>query len=129
MPPKVSRIIRELSNLRHPPANKAAPRRPDRVGNFTFDHTAQRVLRSGTDLMLKPMEYKIFLVLASSPEAFFTAQELYAKASGMDMKQDARSLYVHISGLRKKLGVDDVGTEQSVYIKLQRGKGYQLLVR
>ena len=125
-PPRVARIEKELSHLRHNPGT--VPKPLERVGAFTFDHTARRVCRNGNDLLLKPMEFRILLFLASNPGKFFPARELYAKTSGLEPAKDACSLYVHMSGLRKKLGLDDAGTEQSIEIEHRRGKGYQLNV-
>lgn len=125
-PPRVARIAKELSHLRYKILN--TPAAPERVGAFTFDHVARRVCKNGKDLLLKPMEFRILLFLASNPGKFFPALELYAKTSGLEPAKDTRSLYVHMSGLRKKLGLDDAGTEQSIEIEHRRGKGYQLNV-
>ncbi len=125
-PARAGRIKREIANLRNKlPDGAVKP--PDGVGAFVFDHTMQRVYRDGTDLMLKPMEYRIFLVLASNPGVFFMPQELYEKASGTETGDDLRSLYVHMSNLRKNLGLYDFG-KKNVDIEHKRGKGYRLII-
>ncbi len=125
-PPRVSRIGKELANLRHNP--ETAPKLPEQIGEFTFDHNANRVLREGKDISLKPMEYKILLALAAKPGNFLTARELYRKASGLDAGEDIRALYVHISGLRKKLYLHDAGRRQCIDIEQERGKGYRIVI-
>ncbi len=125
-PARAERIKKEIANLRNTLPNGAA-KLPDGVGAFTFDHAMQRVYRDGTDLLLKPMEYRILLVLASKPGAFFLPQELYEKASGTGTGDDLRSLYVHMSNLRKNLGLYDVG-KKNVDIEHKRGQGYRLVV-
>lgn len=127
-PPRVERIRRELENLRHKLTDSSAIALPDSVGAFSFDHAAGRVYRNGKDVLLKPKEYKIFIFLAANPGIYYTPQELFSKTSGLEPNDDLRSLYVHMSGLRKKLGLDDAGTEKSIEIEQQRGKGYRLTV-
>lgn len=120
-------IALEISRLRNPP-EVLGPEPMERIGNFTFDHCARRVLHDGKDVLLHPREYNIFHLLASYPNRYFTPQELYEKTSGQDMNDDIRALYVQIYRLRKKLGLGDAGLERSIEIEQSRGKGYRLTV-
>ncbi len=127
-PVKPEAITLEVGRLRNPPSDAIKPKTIDRLGPFTFDHTAKRVYADGHDTLLTPREYTIFYFLGSNPGVYFTPQELYAKTSGLDASEDVSALYPHISRLRKKLGLDDGGTNHEISIEQIRGKGYRLTV-
>lgn len=124
-PPRVERLKKELQNLRYKPEDQKLP---DTIGAYAFDHSAGRVFLYGKDLLLTPMQYKILIHLMSNPGKFLSAKELYAKTTGLDAGKDIRTLYVRVSGLRKKLRLDDAGIAKSIDIEHQRGKGYRLMV-
>ncbi len=124
-PPRVERLKKELQNLRYKPDDQKLP---DSIGSYAFDHNAGRVFLYGEDLLLTPMQYKILIHLMSNPGKFLSAKELYVKTTGLDAGRDIRTLYVRISALRKKLGLDDAGITKSIDIEHQRGKGYRLTV-
>ncbi len=122
-PVRVARMKQELEHLRYPVKEKEQI-----TGAYTFDYTARRVYRNGEDILLTSREYSIFYILASSPGVFFTARDLYEKTSRLDAKDELRALYVHISNLRKKLGLDGGGNEKTIDIEHNRGKGYRLII-
>ncbi len=125
-PLRAERIKRELENLRHKPA-APQPRLPDSIGAFTFDHDHGRVYRGEKDLKLKPMEYKLLRSLAAAAGEYLRPEELQANASGETEGNYLPTLYVHMSGLRKKLKLDDPGA--GIEIEHSRGKGYRLAVK
>ncbi len=127
-PVKPEAIALEISRLRNPPSDANNPKMVDRLGPYIFEHTAKRVYVDGHDALLTPREYTIFYFLVCNPGIYFTPQELYAKTSGLDAGEDANALYPHISRLRKKLGLDDGGTNHAINIEQIRGKGYCLTV-
>lgn len=95
-----------------------------RVGPFELDLAAQRAYREGTDLLLKPREFALFRLLAENPGVFFLPEELYERVWASDPNGDVRTLYSHISRLRRKLNVDE-----TLDIDQKRGKGYRLVLK
>ncbi len=116
-------IALEVSRLRNP---LSVAKSIGSIGHFTFDHDARRVFYKDKDVLLQPREYNIFHLLASHPNVYFLPQELYEKSSGQETNDDIRTLYVQMHRLRKKLGLDDSGIENSIEIEHRRGKGYRL---
>ncbi len=127
-PVRAERIKRELDNLRYAVSEPSNLEKTYTLGAYTFEHTARRVYRNGEDTLLTPMEYSIFYTLASSPNTFFLAQDLYEKTSRLNANDELSSLYSHISRLRKKLGLDANGEENTIEIEQIRGKGYRLTI-
>lgn len=122
-PVRVQRVQKELSHLRY--------QLPDSGGNhlfigpFEFDHQSFRVSCDGQDLLLMPREYALFRLLADNLGTFFSPEELYRQAWGQSSNKDVRTIYAHMSRLRKKLKANG---ENGVEIEQKRGKGYRLLV-
>lgn len=115
-PVRAKRIARELQNLRYPPAVK--------IGSFTFDNKALKVLRDGEDMLLVPREYALFRLLAENMGEYILPETLYEQAWGQMPCGDIRTLYEHLSRLRKKLGLDETSTLE---LEQQRGRGYRLI--
>ncbi len=124
-PVRAESVSIELARLRYNPPDKQ--KLPEVVGDFAFDHALQRLYKDGKDQTLTPMEYKILLSLTVNAGCFMPAQELFEKAFGMSATEDMRTLYVHISGIRKKLEL--YGNNTSIDIEHKRGKGYRLLIK
>lgn len=126
-PVRVSRLRRELNNLRHPLPEDQDQNMVQIFGSFTIDHLLKRVYQNGLDLLLTPREFSIFYLLSSRPGEFFTAKELNAKTAGYDSDQEPAAIYSHISRLKKKL--EDAAKEAEYEIVQSRGKGYRLVRR
>lgn len=126
-PVRVSRLRRELNNLRHPLPEDQDQNMVQILGSFTIDHLLKRVYQNGLDLLLTPREFSIFYLLSSRPGEFFTAKELNAKTAGYDSDQEPAAIYSHISRLKKKL--EDAAKEAEYEIVQSRGKGYRLVRR
>lgn len=122
-PVKMQRVRKELENLRHPPEERDG--KTYRIGPFEFDDKAFRVTRNGRDLLLGPKEYALFHLLAENHGIFFSADKLYQQIWGQDSNEDIRTIYPHMSRLRKKLELD---TDPFIDIEQKRGKGYRLLI-
>lgn len=124
-PARAKRIARELQHLRFPVAEKPTQVLAVEFGPFTFDHLSQRAYRGGEDLLLMPREYAILGLLATQPNTYFAPELLFQKAWGQQSTGDFRSLYSHISRLRKKLNPDGKGPAD---IEHKRGQGYRLVL-
>ena len=86
------------------------------IGPLSVDCAKRKMFLSGNDMLLKPKEFDLLLVLLRGIEQKFTAEELYTLAwSGEAI--DVRTVVVHISTLRKKLEESPflIMTEQRKY--------------
>ena len=78
-----------------------------------------------SDLCLTSFEFDLLVSLAKSAGCVLTRDQLLDAAAGRDYEVFDRSVDVHISSLRKKLGDDP---RQPIYIKTVRSVGYMFQV-
>ena len=71
---------------------------------------------------LSHREYHLIELFMRNPHIYFSADTLLDRVWGMDAEVDYGTVWVHISGLRKKLEALDAGVE----IRSKRGVGYAL---
>lgn len=95
------------------------------TGDIELHVNARSVRRNGESLDLTEVEFQILEVLLRTPGKVVPRQELAQKALGRRLTYDDRSLDVHLSHLRKKLGQRQDGGER---IRTIRGTGYLYLV-
>lgn len=95
-------------------------------GALTVDHTAQRVYRNGKDVLLKPREFALFRLFLENPGIFFQPETLHQRVWAVTNSADLRTLYSHISSLRKKLALEGRDT---IAFEQKRGKGYRVVIR
>jgi DNA-binding response OmpR family regulator len=97
--------------------------KPDRitVGDVTIDKGVRVVRRVGEPVELTNVEYEILLMLLESPGRIVTREDLVREVLGRKLSPFDRSLDMHISHLRKKLG-HTIGEAER--IKTVRGVGY-----
>jgi len=86
-----------------------APADPVRnIGVLHLDlHLRQAVVR-GAEIALTGKEFDLLAFLASEPGCTFTREDIMSQVWGHDGAGDTRTLGVHIAGLRRKLGVDNL---------------------
>src|SRR5579862_4147561 len=97
---------------------------PDRTieaGALLIDPSAYRVSRSGKNVTLSTLEFRLLHHLASRPNRVFTRDQLLDAVWGTDRFVTPRSVDVYIRRLREKIEVD---AEKPVYLKTVRGAGY-----
>jgi two-component system response regulator CpxR len=87
-----------------------------------LERTAHRKTR---DLELTSAEFELLALFFKSPGQVLTREELVKNALGRDLEPSDRSLDVHISNLRKKIGTPDDDTER---IRAIRNVGYVYVV-
>ena len=95
---------------------------PLRFGDLSLDLAGHRVLKSGEEVTLTPLEYKLLTTLASAPGRVFTREQLLEKIWGYDYYGDDHVVDVHVGSLRKKLGDDPARPR---WVKTVRGAGYR----
>ena len=94
------------------------------LGSLTLDFASQRAYIGDTDLLLKTKEFLLLRALAERTGMYATSEELYTLVWSAYKPSDDRALWVHVSGIRKKLAV--LGAE-GIVIEQKRMAGYRLV--
>ncbi|HEX7476171.1 MAG TPA: response regulator transcription factor [Polyangiales bacterium] len=94
-----------------------------RVGELEIDVGARRVTIAGNGVELTALEHDLLLALAQRAGRVVARDALMALAGRTDTVVSARTVDVHISHLRSKLGEDARGQQR---IRTVRGVGYVL---
>jgi two-component system, OmpR family, response regulator CpxR len=92
------------------------------VGDVELNPRARLVRRGGTDLSLTSVEFALLEILMRAAGHIVSREDLSTHGLGRRLSQSDRSIDVHVSNLRKKLGTLPGGGER---IKTVRGFGYQ----
>ncbi len=98
-----------------PPAAKVV------VGNLAIDVSARRVVMGEEDLSLTTYEFDLLRIFAERAGRVLTREQLVDLVRGSADEAFDRSIDVHVSHLRKKLGDDPRNPR---LIKTIRGVGY-----
>jgi DNA-binding response OmpR family regulator len=102
--------------------NNAQPA-PVSVGGLWIDAAARTANVDGQPLSLTPIEYDMLLALARAAGRVKSREQLLLEIAERDFEAFDRSIDVHISSLRKKLGDDPKSPR---YIETVRGAGYRM---
>lgn len=97
-----------------------------RVGPLTLDPGSRKAWVNGQTVQLTGAEFSVLWVLACQAGRLVSKAELSLQALGKTLTQYDRSLDVHISNIRQKLGKRE---GDQAWIEAVRGKGYQLMHR
>jgi two-component system, OmpR family, response regulator len=98
-------------------------RKTQTIGSITIDPTSMRVTISGREVFLTGHEFAILQVLAERAGRVLSREQLLDQVKGGAEEAFDRSIDIHISRLRQKLGDD---ARQPRYLKTIRGSGYML---
>ena len=93
-----------------------------RVGGVTVDVAQRRVLLDGEELALTRREFDLLALLARNAGTVLTRERLIDEVWDTNWFGSTKTLDVHISTLRKKLGDDAV---DSRYLHTVRGVGFR----
>ena len=93
-----------------------------RVGDVVLHSQLRSVRRAEHEVPLTSVEFSILEQLLKSAGDIVSRESLAHDALGRRLSQSDRSVDVHVSNLRKKLGPSPDGRER---IKSIRGVGYQ----
>src|SRR6187399_2994464 len=91
------------------------------VGSMSFDVAARSVQRDGRNVELTGLEFDLLLALARRAGRVVPRSNLLELAGRSDVNVSDRTVDVHVSHIRKKLGDDD-----ALLLKTVRGVGYVL---
>jgi two-component system, OmpR family, alkaline phosphatase synthesis response regulator PhoP len=89
-------------------------------GDLVVDVAAHEVTFKGTRVLLTATEFRILHAMAARPNRVFSRNDLVDAALGHDISVSDRTIDVHMTAIRKKLGA---GGE---YIETVRGVGYKI---
>jgi two-component system, OmpR family, response regulator CpxR len=98
--------------------------KPMVVGPLCVDPASRKVELSGEALDLTPIEFDILGILIGAAGRVLSRDQLLDKVAGRDYEVFDRSIDVHISSLRRKLGDDP---KKPRFIKTVRAVGYLFL--
>ncbi len=93
-----------------------------RVGDMEVHHGQRQVFQGGRTVELTSTEYAILVALLEQAGHVVSKEQLSEQALGRVLTRYDRSLDMHISKLRKKLGHHPDGSERIITV---RGVGYQ----
>ncbi len=90
------------------------------VGSLRIDTARRRVQLDGGDVALSAREYDILVALAAEPGKVLTRRDIERSSVLID-HIESNALQVHIYHLRRKLGVQRIGTVRGVGYVLEPG--------
>lgn len=93
-------------------------------GKLIINSDNHEVIVNGEQIELSQTEFKLFLIMASSPNKVFSRIELVEKALGYEFEGYERTIDAHIKNLRHKIGDD---SKNSKYIQTVFGIGYKFI--
>jgi len=119
----VARIRSVLRRIQHEQTGEQTLAEPEtlRVGDMEMHIAMRLVRRRGDPVNLTAMEFSLLEVLLRNAGRFVSREELIRSVLGRSPYPYDRSIDVHVSRLRKKLGHEVDGTER---IKTIRNVGY-----
>jgi two-component system response regulator CpxR len=112
-------ILRRHDRTTTPPAQQL------RVQDLELDVAARKAARAGKKLELTDVEFGLLEALMRVPGQVLSRDELSQAVLGRAFDPFDRSLDMHVSRLRRKLGRDE---EDEDRVKTIRGVGYQLVL-
>ncbi len=115
------RAVQRRSEAVAVPAAEPAADAELQVGDICLCPTSRSVKRNGTGIELTSVEFNLLEVLLQQAGKVISREELVEKSLGRRLSPYDRSIDVHVSALRKKLGKSCGNQER---IKTVRGIGY-----
>lgn len=97
-----------------------------RIHDLRINQAARRAFIGDDHLSLTPLEFDLLLCLAQAADRVMSRNRLLDEISGRNYGVFDRSIDVHISSLRRKLGDDPKNPK---YIRTVRAAGYLLMSR
>lgn len=92
------------------------------IGDLKLDRDSCTLCKRNEYIQLTSTEYKLLLLLMSSPKRVFTKKQIFEYVWNEPFYGDDNTIMVHISKLRDKI---EVNPKNPVYLKTIRGLGYK----
>ncbi len=121
-------LARVRANLRRPRAANADGMPDDPLfafGEVVIDRQARLVRRSGVEVHLTPIEYRLLAVLTSNAGRVLTHRQLLREVWGPSHAGQSHYLRIYMGHLRQKLEVDPA---QPQHLLTETAVGYRLVV-
>jgi two-component system response regulator CpxR len=119
---RIRAILRRTTGAAAPPALNAQPLR---LADVELHSESRSVVCSGRPVTLTGAEFDLLAAFLRQPGKIISREELTQSALARPMSPMDRSIDVHVSNLRRKLGPYDGQQER---IKAIRGSGYVYLL-
>lgn len=110
-------IARVSVQLRQRQNSKAA--QSISFGDFKIDRTSRTLLENGRELKMTKLEFDLLLLLSENSSRAFSRDELLNRIWGFDSHPTTRTVDMHITQIRKKIG--------NHHIKTIHGIGYRFI--
>jgi len=115
-------VMRRIRQNSHAALSESQPGRLV-IGDIELDNGSRTVSRAGEPISLTSVEFDLLEVLLRAAGSIVTKEELSRSVLGRGLSPYDRSIDVHISNLRRKIGYT-IGSEETERIKTVRGVGY-----
>ena len=115
---RIRALLRRAAALTSPPPVVTA-------GELVIDIARRRVSLAGAEVALTPTEFDILAFLARNAELVVTQKMILEHVWGPEWAEDAQTLRVHVSNLRKKI---EPRAGHARYIITEPGVGFRLSV-
>lgn len=112
-------LVARIGAVTRRAAQPGAASAVQQIGLLRIDRDAHRVTVDGVEVELTPKEYELVAMLAERPGAVRTREDIIDQVWDTNWYGPTKTLDVHISALRRKLGHPD-------WISTIRGVGYRL---
>lgn len=93
------------------------------IGDLKLNRDSCTLCKRNEHIQLTSTEYKLLLLLMSSPKRVFTKKQIFEYVWNEPFYGDDNTIMVHISKLRDKIEED---SKTPVYLKTIRGLGYKI---
>jgi DNA-binding response OmpR family regulator len=115
----IARINAVARRAAEPPWNGADDRGEATIGALTIDRRRHEATLGGAPLALTPKEFALLALLAEDPGAAVGRRRIMEEVWGARWYGPAKTIDVHVSSLRRKLG-------DPAWIETVRGVGFRL---
>jgi DNA-binding response OmpR family regulator len=113
-----------VTAARSVPTDKTDEEEPVVVGGLRIEPLSRNAILDGVPLSLTAVEFDLLLALARTPGRVKSREQLLLEVADRDFEAFDRSIDVHISSLRRKLG-DDAKSPR--WVQTVRSVGYRLM--
>jgi two-component system KDP operon response regulator KdpE len=110
--------------LRRGEVASALPDPVFRFGDLTVDHLNRRVDRSGEEIHLTPIEYRLLALLIANAGRVLTHRQMLLEIWGTVSAESNTYLRVHVGNLRRKIEAD---AARPRHIVTETGVGYRFV--
>jgi two-component system KDP operon response regulator KdpE len=121
-PFSTSELLARIRALLRRSAARVTPPPVIVAGDLEIDIAKRTVKRSGQEIDLTRMEFDILAYLAQNADCVVTSKMILEKVWGPEYAEDAQTLRVHISHLRKKI---EPRPSSPRYVLTETGVGFR----